>query len=116
MKTGPDALGNVENESGRAKHKNGTQRPRYHRKRVRARKISKRELKPPEAPQMSPGAQNNKTGPDATVPSKISLGAQNMKTGPVALGTAENGFGSAKGENGTRRPQYCQKRVRERKT
>jgi hypothetical protein len=38
MKTGPVALGTVENESGRAKHENGTQRPRYNRKRVWARK------------------------------------------------------------------------------
>jgi hypothetical protein len=28
-----------------------------------------------------------------------------MKTGPDALGTAENEFGSAKHEKGTRRPQ-----------
>jgi hypothetical protein len=33
-KTGPDALGSSENESGHAKHENGTRRPRYHRKRV----------------------------------------------------------------------------------
>jgi hypothetical protein len=32
MKTGPDALGTVENESGRAKLENGMRRPRYHRK------------------------------------------------------------------------------------
>jgi hypothetical protein len=32
MKTGPDALGNVENESGRGKHENGTRRPRYRQK------------------------------------------------------------------------------------
>jgi hypothetical protein len=30
MKTGHDALGNVKKESGSAKHKNGTRRPRYH--------------------------------------------------------------------------------------
>jgi hypothetical protein len=29
MKTGPDALGIAENESGRAKHENRTRRPRY---------------------------------------------------------------------------------------
>jgi hypothetical protein len=57
MKMGADALGTAENESGRAKHENGnetlrtaenesshakheneTPRPRYRRKRVRARK------------------------------------------------------------------------------
>jgi hypothetical protein len=32
-----------------------------------------------------------------------------MKTGPDALGTIENEFGSAKYENGTRRPQYHHK-------
>jgi hypothetical protein len=39
-----------------------------------------------------------------------------MKTGLDALGTAENGSGSAKHENGTRRCWNRQKRVRERKT
>jgi hypothetical protein len=39
MKTEVDALGIAENESGRSKHENGTRRPRYRRKRVRARKI-----------------------------------------------------------------------------
>jgi hypothetical protein len=34
IKTGLDALGTVENESGSAKHENGTRRPRYRRKRV----------------------------------------------------------------------------------
>jgi hypothetical protein len=38
MKTGPYALVTAENESGRAKHENVTLRPRYPRKRVRARK------------------------------------------------------------------------------
>jgi hypothetical protein len=46
----------------------------------------------------------------------MSPGAQNMKTGPDALCIAENVSGSAKYENGTRRPQYRQKRVRARKT
>jgi hypothetical protein len=32
MKMGADALGSAENESERAKHENGTQRPRYRRK------------------------------------------------------------------------------------
>jgi hypothetical protein len=38
MKTGPDALGTAENESGSAKHEKGTRRPPYRRKRVRAHK------------------------------------------------------------------------------
>jgi hypothetical protein len=38
MKMGPDALGTTENEPGRAKHENGTRRPRYLRKRVWGRK------------------------------------------------------------------------------
>jgi hypothetical protein len=38
MKTGADAHGTVENESGRAKHENGTRHPRYRQKRVRERK------------------------------------------------------------------------------
>jgi hypothetical protein len=43
MKTGPDALGTVENESGSVKKENEIQRPRYRRKRVRARKNIKRD-------------------------------------------------------------------------
>jgi hypothetical protein len=38
----------------------------------------------------------------------MSPGAQNMKTRPDALRTAENVSGSAKHENGTRRPRYRQ--------
>jgi hypothetical protein len=38
MKTGLDALGTFENESGSAKHENGTRRLQYRRKRVRERK------------------------------------------------------------------------------
>jgi hypothetical protein len=38
MKTEPDTLGTAENESGRAKHENGTRRTRYHRIRVWERK------------------------------------------------------------------------------
>jgi hypothetical protein len=34
MKTGPDVLGTAENESGSAKLKNGTRRPRYRGRRV----------------------------------------------------------------------------------
>jgi hypothetical protein len=46
----------------------------------------------------------------------MSSGAQNMKTGPEAYYIAENESGSAKRENGTRRPRYRRKLVRERKT
>jgi hypothetical protein len=46
----------------------------------------------------------------------MSLGAQSIKTEADALGTVENDFGSAKLENGTRRPRYRRKRVRARKT
>jgi hypothetical protein len=38
-----------------------------------------------------------------------------MKTGPDALDTAENESRSAKNENGTRRPRYRRKQVRQRK-
>jgi hypothetical protein len=38
MKTGHDALHTPENESGCAKHENGTRRPQYREKRVTARK------------------------------------------------------------------------------
>jgi hypothetical protein len=38
MKSGLDALSIAENDSGGAKLENGTQRPRYRRKLVRARK------------------------------------------------------------------------------
>jgi hypothetical protein len=46
----------------------------------------------------------------------MSLGAQHMKMRPDAIGTAQNESGSAKYENGTRRPPRLQKRARERKT
>jgi hypothetical protein len=39
-----------------------------------------------------------------------------MKLGIDALGTTKNESGSAKHENGNRRPWYRRKRVRERKT
>jgi hypothetical protein len=50
-----------------------------------------------------------------SVPPKTCPGAQNMKTGHDAVGTAENESGHAKHENGTWRPPYRRKRVRERK-
>jgi hypothetical protein len=96
MKTGLDALGTAENESGHAKHENMTPHPPYRRKQVRERKTKKLEPTPSVPPKMSPGVQNKKTGPDA-------------------LGTAKNVYGSAKHENRTRRPPHHQKHVRERK-
>jgi hypothetical protein len=39
MKTGPDSLGTAENEFMRAKNENGTRRPWYRRKLVRAHQI-----------------------------------------------------------------------------
>jgi hypothetical protein len=66
-------------------------------------------------PKTSPGAQNLKTKPD-TLCTAGNDSAQNMKTGPNALGTAKNMSGSAKNENGTRRPRYRQKLAQARKT
>jgi hypothetical protein len=60
-----------------------------------------------------PGAQNMKSGADTPLPPKTSPGAQNMKTGHDALDTAENECGSVKHENGSWRPPYRRKRVRE---
>jgi hypothetical protein len=97
MKTGPDAVGTAENESGSAIHENGTQSRRYCRKRVQKHKTCKLDPTPSVSPNMS-------------------LGAQYMKTGSDTLGTGENEFGSAKHENGTRRPPFRQKCFRERKT
>jgi hypothetical protein len=97
METGLDALRTAENDYGYAKHGNGTRHPRYRRKCVRERKTLKQE-------------------PTPTVPSKTSLGAQSMQMGTDALGTFENESGSAKHENGNRRPPHRRKRVRKRKT
>jgi hypothetical protein len=97
MKKGHDALGTFQNEYGRAKHENGKGSPRYRRKRVRERKTCKRDPTPSELP-------------------KTRKGAENMKTRPNAPDSAENESGSAKCENGTRRPRYRRKRVWARKT
>jgi hypothetical protein len=96
MKTGPEAHGIAENESGRTKHENWTRCPRYHRKRIRACKTLKWD-------------------PTPLVPPKMSSGAQNTKTGPDALGNAENESGSAKHENVTRHLRFRRKRIRARK-
>jgi hypothetical protein len=88
MKTGPDNLDTVEN---------GTRRPQYRRKRIRKRKTLKRV-------------------PTPSVSRETTLRAQNMKSGADTLVTVKNEYGSAKHENGTRRPRYRRKRVREHKT
>jgi hypothetical protein len=80
---GTDALGTAENEFGSVKLENGTRRPQKRRKQVHERKTRKRD-------------------PTPSVPPKTSPGVQNMKTGPETLSTAENEFGHAKYENGTR--------------
>jgi hypothetical protein len=83
-------LGTTENESGRAKHENGTRRPRYCRKWLWERKTWK-------------------VDPTSSVPSKMSPGAENMKRDSDALGTVVNKSEIAKHENGTRRQWYRQK-------
>jgi hypothetical protein len=97
IKSGPDALAIAENESGSAKHENGTQCLRYSQEQVRERKSRKRD-------------------PTQSVPPKTGRGAQNMKTRPDAVSTAENDSVSAKQENETRRCRCRQKRLRERKS
>jgi hypothetical protein len=128
MKTGSNALDTAENESGSAKHKKETRRPRYRQKRLRARLTWKKDPTPSIQPKMSPGSQNMKTGPDALGTAKNESGGQNIKTGLNALGTAENesgeqnmktgpnALGSSKNENGrakheivTRRTRHCRK-------
>jgi hypothetical protein len=116
MKTRPNALDNAENESGSAKHENGIRRPRYRRKRVRARKTWKRTRRPGNRRKRVRERKTWKRGPTPSEPPKTSPGAQNMKTGPDDLGIAENEYGCAKYENESRRPRNRQKRVRERKT
>jgi hypothetical protein len=101
MKTGPDAVGTAENESGSAIHENGTQSRRYYRKRVQKHKTCKLDPTPSVSPNMSLGAQYMKTGPDTLGTGEMSSGAQNMKTGPDALRSAKNVSGSAKHENDT---------------
>jgi hypothetical protein len=50
-----------------------------------------------------------KTGTDDLSSVEMSMGAQNIKTGPDALNTAENASRSAKHENYTRLPRYHKK-------
>jgi hypothetical protein len=96
MKTGPDELGVVENESSNAKHENWTWRPKYRRKWVRECKTWKLD--------------------SAQTLLKMSLAAQNKKTGHDALSTTENESATAKHENLTQSPRYRRKWLRERKT
>jgi hypothetical protein len=65
MKTGPDALGIAGNESGHAKHANGTRHPRYRGKRVRECKTLNQDLTPSVLRETTLGAQKIKTGPGA---------------------------------------------------
>jgi hypothetical protein len=99
--------GTAENVSESVKHEkrpddfdtveNKTRRTQYRRKWIRERKIWNRVPTPSVSREMTPGAQN-------------------MKSGANALVTAENESGSATHENGTRRPRYRRKRVLKRKT
>jgi hypothetical protein len=63
MKTGLDAIGTFRNGSGSAKHKNGTRRPRYGKKK------------------MSPGAQNMETVLDALGTAKNEFGSAKYANG-----------------------------------
>jgi hypothetical protein len=116
MKKGPKALSTAGKESGRAKHENGTRRPRYRRKRFLARKIGKWNQTPSVPPKTSLVSQNMKMGPDAHGTAGTRPIVQNMKKGPDALGTAEKESGSAKYENGTRRPRYHRNQFQKGKT
>jgi hypothetical protein len=70
MKTGPDALGTVENESGSVKHEIWMWRPRFRPNRVREPKIRKQDPTPLEPLKMSHVVQNLKTGPTPSLPSE----------------------------------------------
>jgi hypothetical protein len=97
MKTGLDAIGTAQIESGSAKHENGTRRPQYRRKHVWVRKTWKRDLTP-------------------SVLHKTSPGIQKMQRGADAHGTFEKASGSARDENDMQRHWYRQKLLRVRKT
>jgi hypothetical protein len=109
MKTGPDDLGTVENDSWIAKLENGTRRPRYRRKRVRARKTLKRDPTPSVQLKMRQDAQNMKTRSDALRTTENMSRSEDLKTEPDAVGTAENEFRRAKHENGSGRPRFRRK-------
>jgi hypothetical protein len=76
----------------------------------------KQDLMPLVPSKMGPGAQNMKTGRDASAPPKAGPEGLNMKTRHDTLGTAEYESGKAKHENWTRRRRFRRKRVWERKT
>jgi hypothetical protein len=88
MKTGRDALGTVENESGSAKDENGTRHPKYRRIRVWGAKHENG--MPSVLPKTSQGAQNMKKGPDAPRSAEKCPGAENITTRRDALGITEN--------------------------
>jgi hypothetical protein len=96
MKTGHDVLGNFENDSGSAKHENGTRHPRFHQTRVRERKTWLLDSTPSVQPKMSHGAQNMQTKPDALGTAQNGSGCAKHETGPGSLGIAPNEFESAK--------------------
>jgi hypothetical protein len=112
MKKVPATLGTAENESGSAKHENGTQRPRYRRKLVRERRTGKQNPTPSVSPKKGPGADNMKTGFDALGTAENESGRAEHENWTDTRGTTENESGSAKHENWTRRPQYRRKHVR----
>jgi hypothetical protein len=77
LKTGPDALGTAEPESGCAKHVNWVSTPSV-------------------PPKRSSGTQNKKTGADALGTAENESGRAKHENGPNALGTAENEWGARK--------------------
>jgi hypothetical protein len=81
MKMRPDALDTSENESGSAKHENGTRRTRYRQKQVRDRKTLKRVPTPSVTPKMSQSAQNMKRDLTTSIPSKMSPGRAKHENG-----------------------------------
>jgi hypothetical protein len=101
MKTGPGVLGTAQNDSGTAKHENGTQGPRYRPKQVRERKL---DPAPSVLPKTGPGAQNMKIGPGVVGTAQNEYGTAKHKNGTQR--TVVNKYGSAKHANGTRRPRY----------
>jgi hypothetical protein len=75
MKMGPDAFGTTGNDSRRIKHENGTRRTQKRRRRVRVRKIRKRDTSTSEPPKISSGAQNTKKVPDVLDTAKNESGS-----------------------------------------
>jgi hypothetical protein len=111
----PDALGAVKNESGSAKHANGTRRPQYRWKWVRERKTWKWDPTHSLPSQTSPRVQNIKTGPDALCTAQNEYGNAKHENGTDALNITEKKSRSLKDENGTRQHWYRRKWVPKRK-